>query len=50
VAALRGHPLGDRELAVAAGWPDDRARARQAAETLVRDGLARWREGTLELA
>ncbi len=43
VDALRTHrrvPRGD--LAVAAGWPGDAGRAARAAESLVRDGLARW--------
>lgn len=31
-------------LADAAGWPGDVARARRVAATLVRDGLARWRD------
>jgi A/G-specific adenine glycosylase len=30
-----------RDLAVAAGWPDDVSRARRVADSLVRDGLAR---------
>jgi A/G-specific adenine glycosylase len=37
------------ELATAAGWPDDPPRARRAAESLVRDGLARWHPTTSAL-
>jgi A/G-specific adenine glycosylase len=43
VDALRRHgqvPVPD--LAAHAGWQDDAPRARRAAESLVRDGLARW--------
>ena len=48
VDALRRGPLAGDALALAAGWPDDHARARRVAETLVTDGLARW-EGELLL-
>ncbi|HEX3946289.1 MAG TPA: A/G-specific adenine glycosylase [Acidimicrobiales bacterium] len=50
VAALRQGPLGRDRMAVAAGWVDDPERAGRAADTLVADGLARWRKGRLELA
>jgi A/G-specific adenine glycosylase len=46
VDALRRGPLDRDALALAAGWPDDLARARRVAETLVTDGLACW-EGEL---
>jgi A/G-specific adenine glycosylase len=51
VAVLRqGGRLRPDELATAAGWPDDAARARRAAGSLVADGLARWDgEGCLSL-
>ncbi len=40
VAALVNGPVGPEELAAAAGWPDDPARAVRVAATLVGDGLA----------
>ena len=40
VAALRDGPLAPERVAVAAGWPDDDARAGAALTSLVRDGLA----------
>jgi A/G-specific adenine glycosylase len=41
VDALRARGrLGPRDLATAAGWPDDDERAQRVASTLVRDGLA----------
>lgn len=42
VHALRNGSLDRRSLARAAGWPDDPARARRVADTLVTDGLAVW--------
>ena len=42
VDALRRGALDRGALAGAAGWPDDPARARRVAETLVTDGLAVW--------
>jgi len=50
VDALRRDGLVPREgLGDAAGWPDDPSRARDAAESLVRDGLARWHGESLVL-
>jgi A/G-specific adenine glycosylase len=50
VDALRRTGVVDRaELGVAAGWPDDRDRAADAADSLVRDGLARWQGDRLVL-
>ena len=40
VAELVRGPIGPPDLAAAAGWPDDPARAERVAHTLVRDGLA----------
>ena len=40
VAALRAGPIAPADIASAAGWPDDPARAGRVAATLVRDGLA----------
>lgn len=42
VDAIRRAPLAPDAVAAAAGWPDEPDRARRAAATLVRDGLARW--------
>jgi A/G-specific adenine glycosylase len=42
VDALRRGPIDGASLARAAGWPDDASRAARVAESLVRDGLARW--------
>ena len=42
-------PLDGAAMAVAAGWPDDPARARRVAATLVADGLAVERRGRLSL-
>jgi A/G-specific adenine glycosylase len=50
VHALRAGPVPAAGLATAAGWPDDPARARRAATTLVADGLAvEAADGTLHL-
>jgi A/G-specific adenine glycosylase len=50
VDALRvADRVGRDQLAVAAGWPADAARAARAAESLVRDGLARWDGDALTL-
>jgi A/G-specific adenine glycosylase len=40
VDALRRGPVPEAALAAVAGWPDDAARARRVAATLVVDGLA----------
>ena len=40
VDALRSGPVGARDLAEVMGWPDDPARARRVAATLVADGIA----------
>jgi A/G-specific adenine glycosylase len=40
VAALRSGPIASDTIAVAAGWPDDPARAEAAVASLVADGLA----------
>lgn len=40
VDALRLGPVAEGDLAAAMGWPDDPARARRVAATLVADGLA----------
>jgi A/G-specific adenine glycosylase len=45
---VRGR-VADAELAVAAGWPGEDARARRVAESLVRDGLACRVDGHLRL-
>ncbi len=50
VAALRQRPVTRDDVPAAAGWPTDPARAGRTADTLVADGLARWRGGVLELA
>jgi A/G-specific adenine glycosylase len=50
VDALRRGPVAPAELAAAAGWPGDLARAERVAATLVRDGLASAAaDGTLHL-
>jgi len=49
VAALRAGPLDRDAVAAAAGWPDDPARARRMADTLVAEGLAVADGGTLRL-
>lgn len=50
VAALRRGPVSPRHIADACGWPDDPARARRVADSLVSDGLARRRaRGVLTL-
>lgn len=49
VGALRARPLHLDEIAQAAGWPDEAARARAAAHSLVRDGIARWEGDVLTL-
>jgi A/G-specific adenine glycosylase len=50
VDALRRDGVVPRaELARVAGWPSDDARAQRAAESLVADGLAEWRDGALLL-
>jgi A/G-specific adenine glycosylase len=40
VAALRSGPIGAESVALAAGWPDDPARADEAVASLIADGLA----------
>ncbi len=47
LAALRDGPVGAERLAVAAGWPEDPARAERVAAGLVADGLAGWHRGRL---
>lgn len=47
VDALRRGPV--RDLAAAAGWPEDPERAQRVADTLVRDGLAVLDDDTLTL-
>jgi A/G-specific adenine glycosylase len=42
VDALRGGAVAERDIARAAGWPDAPARAADAAQSLVDDGLAIW--------
>jgi A/G-specific adenine glycosylase len=42
VAALRRGRLGATEVAAAAGWPDEPARAERVAAELVEEGLAAW--------
>ncbi|MGP0029092.1 MAG: A/G-specific adenine glycosylase [Acidimicrobiales bacterium] len=42
VHALRAGPVTAGEMAVACGWPDDRARAERIAGALVAEGFARW--------
>jgi A/G-specific adenine glycosylase len=49
VDALRRGPVPLDALAAAAGWPDDPARARRAADSLVADGLAVLRDRELAL-
>jgi len=50
VDALRTHgEVSLDELALRAGWPDDGPRAHRAAASLVRDGLAEWRDTKLTL-
>ncbi len=50
VDALRRGPVSPRDLAAAAGWPDDPRRARRMADALVAEGLAARRpDGTLRL-
>lgn len=49
VDAVRHRPVPAGDLAAAAGWPDDPARALRIADALVADGLARWSGGTLTL-
>ncbi len=50
VDALRRDGLINRaDLAAAAGWPGDGERAANAADSLVRDGLARWQDDRLVL-
>ena len=49
-ALRRNDGLTDERLAEHAGWHDDSQRARRVAESLVVDGLARWRDdGALTL-
>ena len=50
VDAMRRQPVPLDGIADAAGWPDDRARALRAAESLVADGLAVMRDGLLALS
>ncbi|HEX2028373.1 MAG TPA: hypothetical protein VHF25_10285, partial [Nitriliruptorales bacterium] len=49
VDALRSGPVALDRVADAAGWPQDRERARRVADALVRDGLARVLDGALVL-
>jgi len=49
VDALRVGPVPVDALADACGWPEDPARARRAAEGVVRDGLAAWDGAALVL-
>ncbi len=49
VAALRDGPVESAELAAAAGWPDDPARAAMVAGGLIHDGLAEWEGDRLRL-
>jgi A/G-specific adenine glycosylase len=49
VAALRSGALPRTKVPAAAGWPDDRERARRVAEALVAEGLAVWAGGELRL-
>jgi A/G-specific adenine glycosylase len=50
VRTLRAGPLAASEVAVAAGWPEDPARAAKAVDSLVRDGLVeREDDGTIRL-
>jgi len=42
LARLRTEDIDAASLAAAAGWPDEPARARRVAQTLVADGLAVW--------
>ena len=49
VAALRRGPVPLAEVADAAGWPGERARAQRVAAGLVADGLAVERDGWLSL-
>ena len=50
VHALRAGPLGPDAIALAAGWPDDPARAERALASLVADGLAIVRtDGTVTI-
>ncbi len=50
VTALRTGAVAIDDLAVTAGWPDERQRARRMADGLVSDGLARWNDGALCLS
>jgi A/G-specific adenine glycosylase len=43
--ALRGGPVGRRQLGAACGWPDDESRAERVAGDLVAEGFARWSGG-----
>ncbi|MGO9455600.1 MAG: A/G-specific adenine glycosylase [Acidimicrobiales bacterium] len=49
VDALRRGPLAEGDLASAAGWSDDAARARRVSDGLVAEGFARWERGRLRL-
>jgi len=49
VDAIRTAPVPVDDIPVAAGWPDDPARAHRIADTLVADGLAIELDGTLRL-
>jgi A/G-specific adenine glycosylase len=49
VDALRRGPLRPADLARACGWPHDADRAARVAGDLVRDGVARWDDGSLRL-
>jgi len=50
LAALRRGGVARRDLAPAAGWPDDVARACRVTEGLVAEGFARWEQDALVLA
>lgn len=49
VDALRLGPVVRSAIPLACGWPDDPPRAARAAESLVREGLARWLDDHLAL-
>jgi A/G-specific adenine glycosylase len=50
LAALRRGGVARRDLAPAAGWPDDVTRACRVTEGLVAEGFARWEQDALVLA
>jgi A/G-specific adenine glycosylase len=49
VDAIRAGALASEVIPGAAGWPDDPARARRVADSLVADGLAEWDGSRLRL-